>query len=66
VLVTRATAEQVEAERKLYAIVPSRSEVVRQLLSEGMLFRKMYRPRPPRPAKGLPLPAELRARLEEP
>jgi hypothetical protein len=62
-MVTRATAEAVEAERKLYAIAPSRSEVLRQLIFEGMLFRKMHRPAPPRPAKGLPLPPELAARL---
>jgi hypothetical protein len=64
--VTRAMFEKIEEERRLYAVMPSRSEVVRQLLSEGMIFRRMHRPRPPRPAKGLPLPDHLRARLEEP
>jgi hypothetical protein len=63
-LVTRAMFEKIEQERRLYAVMPSRSEVVRQLLHEGMLFRKMYRPPPPRPAKAMPLPPELIAALK--
>jgi hypothetical protein len=63
-MVTRATAEQVEAERKLYDVAPSRSEVVRQLLAEGLLFRRMHRPKssgPMKPArpKRAPFPIEI-------
>lgn len=37
--------DKVEAERNLYALRPSRSEVVRQLVNDGLAFRLMYRPR---------------------
>ena len=60
--------DKVEAERNLYALRPSRSEVVRQLVEDDRLaFRLMYRPRsvvrrmnrqrrglPEKPAKGVP------------
>ena len=51
-------------ERRLYAFAPSRSAVLRQLVVEGLMFRKAHRPQPPRPAKRAPLPPELKARLE--
>jgi hypothetical protein len=62
--VTRATAEQLEAERKLYAVAPSRSEVVRQLLADGLVFRRMHRPKssgPMKPArpKRAPFPIKI-------
>ena len=42
--VTRDTLEQIEAERRLYAFAPPRSEVLRQLITEGLAFRRMHRP----------------------
>jgi hypothetical protein len=58
--VTRDTLEQIEAERKLYAFAPARSEVLRQLITEGLGFRRMHRspPKPPRP-KRVPFPIEI-------
>jgi hypothetical protein len=35
---------RIEAERRLYAQVPSRSELIRQLLDEALAFRSMARP----------------------
>jgi hypothetical protein len=59
--------DEVEAERGLYAIKPTKAEVARQLLSDGLVFRTMFRPRsmlrrrrrlqlglPDKPAKGVP------------
>jgi hypothetical protein len=57
--VTRATLEQIEAERRLYAFAPSRSEVLRQLIIEGLAFRRMHRPSPPRRPKGTPFPIDI-------
>ena len=61
------TIVEVEAERDLYAFRPTRSEVVRQLVSDGLAFRQMFRPRsvlrrmnrlrrglPEKPGKGVP------------
>jgi hypothetical protein len=50
-MVTRDTLEQIEAERRLYAFAPSRSEVLRQLIGEAIAFRRANRPRPPRPKR---------------
>ena len=55
---------QMEAELDLYAVRPSKAEVITQLVIEGLAFRRMHRPPPPRPAKRAPLPPELKARLE--
>lgn len=56
---------QLEAELDLYAKRPSKAELVRALLIEGLAFRQMHRspPRLPRPRRE-PLPAELLARLK--
>jgi hypothetical protein len=63
--VTPTLADQIEAERALYAVRPSKAEVVCQLLHEGLAFRHMHRPPPPRKRrKFAPLPPELRAALE--
>jgi hypothetical protein len=64
VYLSREELERVEQERRLYAFAPSRSAVLRQLVVEGLMFRKAHRPPPPRPAKRAPLPPELKARLE--
>jgi hypothetical protein len=38
--VTRETLERIEEQRRLYAVMPSRSEVLRQLIAEGLTWRK--------------------------
>ena len=50
VYLSREELERVEQERRLYAFAPSRSAVLRQLVVEGLIFRKAHRPPPPRPA----------------
>jgi hypothetical protein len=57
-------ADQIEAEMALYGIKPSMSELVSQLIVEGLEFRRQHRPssKPKRP-KRMPLPAGLLARL---
>jgi hypothetical protein len=62
--VTRDTLEQVEEERRLYAFAPARSEVLRQLIVEGLAFRRQHRPKssgPMKPArpKRVPFPIEI-------
>jgi hypothetical protein len=62
--VTRDTLERIEEQRRLYAVMPSRSEVVRQLIVEGLAFRRMHRPKssgPMKPArlKRAPFPIEI-------
>ena len=70
--------DEVEAERNLYAFRPTRSAVVRQLIEEGLLFRRMNWPRsmfrrmnrlrrglPEKPAKGTPFKIDL-TWLEDP
>jgi hypothetical protein len=47
--------ERIEEERRLYAFAPCRSEVLRQLICEGLAFRRANRP-PPKPPKGVPFP----------
>jgi hypothetical protein len=59
-------ADQLEQELQLYAVRPSKAELVIQLLREGLVFRHMHRPSPRPRRRRLPLPAELVARLEEP
>jgi hypothetical protein len=52
--VTRDTLERIEEQRRLYAVMPSRSEVLRQLITEGLAWRKLMRPKssgPARPAR---------------
>jgi hypothetical protein len=46
-------AAQLEAERDMYAVRPTKAAVVVQLLEEGLAFRKMNRapPRPKRPKR---------------
>lgn len=63
--ITPRLADQISLELSLYGIKPSLSELVAQLIVEGLAFRRMHRPGPksPRP-KGEPLPPELLARLE--
>jgi hypothetical protein len=58
-------AAQIESELQLYAVRPSKAEVVTQLVVEGLFFRRQHRPssKPKRP-KREPLPPELLARLE--
>jgi hypothetical protein len=58
--VTPDFAAQLEAERDLYAVRPSKAEVARQLLTEGLAFRKLHRS-PPRPkrAKRVPFPIDI-------
>jgi hypothetical protein len=61
--------DELEAERGLYAVKPTKAEVARQLLSDGLAFRQMFRPRsvlrrmnrlrrglPEKPVKGVPFP----------
>jgi hypothetical protein len=43
--VTPALAAELDAERALYAIRTSKSELVRQLLEEAMVWRSANRPR---------------------
>jgi hypothetical protein len=43
-------AAEIEAERDMYAVRPSKAAVVTQLLEEGMAFRRMHRS-PPRPKR---------------
>jgi hypothetical protein len=43
--VTPAMAAEIEAERSLYAIKTTKAEVVRQLLSEALMWRKANRSR---------------------
>ena len=65
VRITPTLAKQMEAELDLYAVRPSKAEVITQLVIEGLAFRRMHRSPPkPRPAKRAPLPPELKARLE--
>jgi hypothetical protein len=45
----------IERERELYAIIPTKSALVGQLLTEAISFRRANRP-PPRPPKGVPFP----------
>ena len=59
VYLSREELERVEQERRLYAFAPSRSAVLRQLVVEGLMFRKAHRPPPPRPAKRVPFPIEI-------
>jgi hypothetical protein len=39
---------EIELERGLYAVRPSRAEVVNQVLEEGLIFRRMHRSPPKR------------------
>ena len=61
---TRDTLEEIEAERRLYAFAPPRSEVLRQLITEGLAFRRMHRPKssgpmkPARPTR-MPFPIDI-------
>jgi hypothetical protein len=43
---TPMLATQIEAERDLYAVRPSKAEVTIQLLEEGLAFRRMHRSPP--------------------
>ena len=57
---TPTLASQIEAERDLYAVRPSKSEVTIQLLEEGLAFRKMHRSPPKRSRpKRTPFPIEI-------
>ena len=66
---TPALAEQLEYERKLYAVRPSKAETITQLVEEGLCFRRMNRPKrtkrsgrpPPRPkrVKRVPFPIDI-------
>jgi hypothetical protein len=55
VYLPRETLERVEEERRLYAFAPARSEVLRQLITEGLAFRRANRP-VPKPQKRVPFP----------
>jgi hypothetical protein len=51
---------ELEAERRLYAVRPSRNEVANQLLEEGLVFRRMHRSSPPRSRpKHTPFPISM-------
>jgi hypothetical protein len=50
-------AVQLEDERDLYAVRPSLSSVVAELIVEGLAFRRMHRS-PPKP-KRVPFPIEI-------
>jgi hypothetical protein len=65
VRLTHRLAEQIETELDLYAVRPSKAEVITQLVVEGLAFRRLHRS-PPRPErhKRAPLPPDLKARLE--
>jgi hypothetical protein len=55
----------IERERELYGpIIPTKSALVGQLLTEAISFRRANRSPPPKPTKGAPLPPDLKARLE--
>jgi hypothetical protein len=62
--VTPDFAAEIETEQGLYAVRPAKAEVVRQLLTEGMAFRRMHRPKssgpmkPKRP-KRVPFPIDI-------
>ena len=62
VRVTPTLAEQLEAERELYAVRPSNAEVVTQLVTEGLAFRRMHRsplkPKKSKP-KRIPFPIDM-------
>jgi hypothetical protein len=45
----------IEQERELYAITPTKSALIGQLITEAIAFRRANRP-PPRPPKGVPFP----------
>jgi hypothetical protein len=55
----------IEQERELYDIIPTKSALVGQLLTEAISFRWANRPPPPKPTKAAPLPPELKARLDK-
>jgi hypothetical protein len=65
VRITPTLAAQIELELQLYAVRPSKAEVISQLVAEGLFFRRQHRPssKPKRP-KREPLPAALLASLE--
>jgi hypothetical protein len=44
-------ATRLEEERQLYAIIPTKSALVGQLLTEAIAFRRANRPPPPRPKR---------------
>ena len=48
VRITPVLAEQLETERDLYDVRPSKAEVVTQLVEEGLAFRRMHRSPPKR------------------
>ena len=51
---------QIEDERDLYAVRPSLSSVVSELIVEGLAFRRMHRsPARPKRAKRVPYPIEI-------
>jgi hypothetical protein len=60
VYLSREELERVEAERKLYAFAPSRSAVLRQLVVEGLMYRRSMRPRTSGGMRGkVPYPIEI-------
>ena len=60
VRITPMLAGELEYERQLYAVRPSKAETITQLVEEGLAFRRMHRApaRPKRPAR-VPFPISL-------
>jgi hypothetical protein len=55
----RDMLEQIEEQRRLYAVMPSRSEVLRQLIFEGLTWRKLMRPKSSGPFRPARPPVEI-------
>jgi hypothetical protein len=51
-------ATRLEEERALYAITPTKSALIGQLLTEAITFRRAHRS-PPKPVKGQPFEISL-------
>jgi hypothetical protein len=60
VRITPTLAEQLEAERDLYDVRPSKAETISQLVTEGLMFRRMHRsPAKPKRPKRIPFHIDL-------
>jgi hypothetical protein len=53
--------QQIEDERRVaaYGAVPSRAALIRQLVSEALMFRRSMRPKKPPRSRGTPFPISL-------
>jgi hypothetical protein len=57
---TPGELQRIDEERRVpsYGAIPSRAAMIRQLISEAIVFRRVNRS-PPRPVKGVPFPLSL-------